>query len=262
MIRFFISPHPIFGNYKKPVKWKVEASPYFWWWYALTLNEDYRKLCEQKASGETVLAETAEQEKQLQVYEDFDDVQYTGCRYAAFASWWTKRVNTLETRGEYLFAEPYIRTAASKLDTVEAAQAAVESANTLVFSVQLNRQRQHVDKAIDRLLQKHMRTVKGRTVRNPKLSSARYSLGTSVVVDALKKTFDVYDARCTAELQGERITNWQIAQQVKLVVKERKRKDEDRDTAAERRNTTVVVSNLLYRARNLIDGASKGEFVT
>ena len=260
MIRFFISPHPTFGNYKKPIKWKVEASPYFWWWYALTLNEDYRKLCERKASGETVLAETAEHEKQLQVYEDFDDVQYTGCRYAAFASWWTKRVNTLETRGEYLFAEPYIRTAASKLDTVEAAQAAVESANTLVFSVQLNRQRQHVDKAIDRLLQKHMRTVKGRTVRNPKLSSARYSLGTSVVVDALKKTFDLYDARRIAELNGEKITNWHIARKLRLVVKERKRDDIDRDVAAEKRSTTIVVSNHLNKARKLIVKAGLGCF--
>ena len=87
MIRFFISPHPTFGNYKKPVKWKVEASPYFWWWYALTLNEDYKKLCERKASGEVVLAETAEQEKQLKVYEDFGDFHYTSFRYAAFASW-------------------------------------------------------------------------------------------------------------------------------------------------------------------------------
>ena len=135
MIRFFISPHPTFGNYKKPVKWKVEASPYFWWWYALTLSEDYRKLCEQKASGEVVLAKSAEREKQLQVYEDFGDIKYTGCRYAAFANWWTKRINTLETRGEYLFAEPYMAGAANKLDTVEAAQAAVESANTLVLSV-------------------------------------------------------------------------------------------------------------------------------
>ena len=260
MIRFFISPHPTFGNYKKPVKWKVEASPYFWWWYALTLNEDYRKLSERKASGEVVLAETAEEEKQLQVYEDFGDVQYTGCRYSAFASWWTKRVNTLETRGEYLFAEPYIGSAVRQVDTVETAQAAFESANTLVLSVQLNRQRQHVDKAIDRLLQKHMHTVKGRAVRNPKSSSARYSLGTSVVVDALKKTFDVYDARCAAEMRGERITNWQIAQQVKLVVKERKRKDEDRDTAAERRNTTIVVSNHLNKARKLIEGTRDGIF--
>ena len=58
-----------------------------------------------------------------------------------------------------------------------------------------------MDKAIDRLLQKHMHTVKGRTVRNPKLSSARYSLSTSVVVDALKKTFDVYDARFMQQQQ-------------------------------------------------------------
>jgi hypothetical protein len=47
---------------------------------------------------------------------------------------------------------------------------------------------------------------------------------------------------------------------VKLVVKERKRNDEDRDTAAERRNTTVVVSNLLNRARKLIGSAGVGTF--
>ena len=47
-----------------------------------------------------------------------------------------------------------------------------------------------------------------------------------------------------------------------MIVKERKRDDEDRDIAAERSNTTVVVSNLLNKARKLIDRASKGEFAT
>ena len=119
-----------------------------------------------------------------------------------------------------------------------------------------------MDKAINRLLKKNMHTVKGRAVRDPKLSCARYSLGNSVVVDALKKTFDVYDARCATELRGEQITNWQIAQKVKLVVKERKKYDEDRDTAAEKRNTSVVVSNSMNRARKLIDGTSSGKFAT
>ena len=64
-----------------------------------------------------------------------------------------------------------------------------------------------MDKAIDRLLQKYMHTVKGRAVRDPKMSSARYSLDSSVVVDALKKAFDVYDARCAATLRGEQLTN-------------------------------------------------------
>ena len=67
-----------------------------------------------------------------------------------------KAVNTLETRGEYLFAEQYIAGAVSKLDTVEAARAAFDSANTLLLSVKLDRQRQRVDKVIDRLLKKHM----------------------------------------------------------------------------------------------------------
>ena len=46
----------------------------------MRLNEDYKKLCERKASGEVVLTETAEQEKQLKVYEDFGDLHYTSCR--------------------------------------------------------------------------------------------------------------------------------------------------------------------------------------
>ena len=262
MLRFFISPHPTFGSYKKPIKWKVEASPYFWWWYALTLNEDYRKLCERKASGEVVLAESAEREKLLQVYEDFGDLKYTGCRYAAFANWWTKRVNTLETRGEYLFAEPYIGSAVRKVDSLDHAEAALGSGKVLLLSIKLDRQRQYIDKDIDRILKRHLHTVKGRAVRNPKFSQARYSLGSSVVVDALKKTFDVYDARRAAELSEEHITNWEIAKKVKLVVKERNRDDIDRDAAAERRSTTIVVSNLINRARKLIDAASKGEFVT
>ncbi len=260
MLRFFISPHPTFGSYKKPIKWKVEASPYFWWWYALTLNEDYRKLCEQKASGEVVLAESAEREKQLQVYEDFGDIIYTGCRYAAFANWWTKRVNTLETRGEYLFAEPYIGSAVRKVDSLENAENALESGNHLLLSIKLDRQRQYIDKDINRILKRHLHTVKGRTIRNPKFSQARYSLGTSVVVDALKKTFDLYDARRIAELNGEKITNWHIATKLRLVVKERKRDDIDRDVAAEKRSTTIVVSNHLNKARKLIVKAGLGCF--
>ena len=260
MLRFFISPHPTFGSYKKPIKWKVEASPYFWWWYALTLNEDYRKLCEQKASGEVVLAKSAEREKQLQVYEDFGDIKYTGCRYAAFANWWTKRVNTLETRGEYLFAEPYIGSAVRKVETLDHAEAALGSGNVLLLSIKLDRQRQYIDKDIDRIFKRHLHTVKGRTVRNPKFSQARYSLGTSVVVDALKKTFDLYDAKRTAELNGEKITNWHIARKLRLVVKERKRDDIDRDVAAEKRSTTILVSNHLNKARKLIVKAEMGIF--
>ena len=72
----------------------------------------------------------------------------------------------------------------------------------------------------------------------------------------------MYDAKRVVELRGERITNWQIAQRVKLVVKERKRDDIDRDAAAERRSTTIVVLNHLNKARKLIERVSKGEFVT
>ena len=170
---------------KKPIKWKVEASPYFWWWYALTLNGDYKELCEQKVREEALLTKTADREKQLQVYEDFEDVGYTGCRYVAFASWWTKRVNILETRGDYLFAEPYIVSAVRRVDTLDHAEAALGSGNVLLLSIKLDRQRKYIDKDIDRILKRYLHTVKSRAVRNPKFS-----------------------ARRVAELRGEQITNW------------------------------------------------------
>ena len=39
-------------------------------------------------------------------HKDFSDVRYKGDRYAAFAQWWRNRVNTTETRVEFLFAYP------------------------------------------------------------------------------------------------------------------------------------------------------------
>ena len=78
------------------------------WWYALTLNEDYRKICQQYDKSAPKLDTHTEREIVMRrVFSDFGDVRYEGCRYKAFAKWWTNRVNTNETRGVYLFAEPY-----------------------------------------------------------------------------------------------------------------------------------------------------------
>ena len=45
-------------------------------------------------------------------------------------------------------------------------------------------------------------------------------------------------------------------------MKERKRDDIDRDAAAEKRSTTIVVSNLLNRAKKLMDATDIGKFIT
>ena len=95
MKRFFISPHPTFGSYKKPIKFKIEESPYFWWWYALTLNKKYKLFCENNNNCKKELQKN-ELLQLERIFEDFGDIRYEGCRYLAFTKWWNSRVNTNE----------------------------------------------------------------------------------------------------------------------------------------------------------------------
>ena len=82
--------------------------------------------------------------------------------------------------------------------------------NSLLLSIPLNLKRKYIDKDINRILKKRQTLAKGRTVRNPKLSKARYSLSKPCVPNALKKTFDVYDAKLQAKQRGEKVGNFEI----------------------------------------------------
>lgn len=259
MLRFFHSPYPTFGSYKNPTHWKIEASPYYWWWYALTLNDDYAELCEQKAVNTVVNTKDA---RMLQVYEDFGDVRYEGDRYVAFTDWWTKRVNTNERCGEYLFAEPPHTASVSVIQHVDDAAAALSSENTLLIAVDTTRQRKHIDTRIDGILKKHMGKLKrGRQVRNPKLSAARYSLSKIVHAQTLKKTFTVYDIRCAAAAEGRRVSSWDVADQAKLDYQQREKLDEVAlEGADERRIISTIVARHMKNAKTMVENAAVGIF--
>ena len=81
MRRYFISQYPTFGSYANPTKWKIEQSPYFYWWLALTKNYQYLKFCSDISVGKK-----SKTEKLKKLYEDFGDVRYEGDRYAALLS--------------------------------------------------------------------------------------------------------------------------------------------------------------------------------
>jgi hypothetical protein len=149
MLRFFHSPYPTFGSYKNPTPWKIEASPYFWWWYALTLNTGYAQLCTEMADNQNTHSADAQM---LKVYEDFGDTRYDGCRYLAFTQWWRNRVNTNEQRGVYLFAEPLNTAAVSVVEDAEQATSAFSCDDTVMIAVNVTRQRKHIDKRIDQIL--------------------------------------------------------------------------------------------------------------
>jgi hypothetical protein len=258
MLRFFHSPYPTFGSYKNPTHWKIEESPYYWWWYALTLNKDYRELCQQKAAN-TLLNRT--NERMLHVYGDFGDVRYEGDRHLAFTQWWTERVNTNEQRGVYLFAEPPHTASVSVMYSVDEAAAALGSEDTVLIAVNITRQRKHIDSRIDRILKKQMGELKrGRQVRNPKLSEARYRLSKAVQAQTLKKTFAVYDIRNTAAAEGRKIANWDVAKLAKLDYRQRDKGLDIYDEPAVKRVVSAIVARHVKDANTMIENAAVGVF--
>jgi hypothetical protein len=258
MLRFFHSPYPTFGRQKQPSQKTIETSPYYWWWYALTLSTDYRELCEQKAAN-TVLNRT--DARMLKVYEDFGDVRYEGDRYLAFKQWWTERVNTNEQRGVYLFAEPPHTASVSVIQHVDEAAEALSSEDTVLIAVNVTRQRKHIDTRIERILRKHMGELKrGRQVRNPKLSQARYRLSKAVQAQTLKKTFAVYDIRTTAAAEGRKVLNWEVAQQAKLDYQQRDKGLDVYDDAAVKRVVSAIVARHMKDAKSMIENAAVGSF--
>lgn len=258
MLRFFHSPYPTFGRQKQPSQKKIEASPYFWWWYALTLNNDYAELCEQKATN-TVLNTT--DARMMKLNEDFGDVRYEGDRYVAFKQWWTERVNTNEQRGVYLFAEPPHTASVSVIQHVDEAAAALSSEDTVLIAVNVTRQRRHIDGRIDRILRKHMGELKrGRQVRNPKLSAARYRLSKAVQAQTLKKTFAVYDIRTAAAAEGRRVSNWEVAKLAKLGYRQREKGLDVYDETAVKRVVSAIVARHVKHANTMIESAAFGVF--
>ncbi|WP_158003264.1 hypothetical protein [Halomonas sp. GFAJ-1] len=195
----------------------------------------------------------------LQVYKDFGDVRYEGCRYRAFAKWWRERVDTGETRGEYLFAEPKVEPAASRIVKEAEINAAIQCLDTIIISVNVKHQRQHIDAAISRILKRSLITTKGRKVRNPESSAARYHLPKSFNISALKKTFRVYELRIEGERSGKQITNYKIADMVGLSSKSDN--IEIKDAAYENRKKSVQVSRHYRMANDIIDSVGCGGFV-
>jgi hypothetical protein len=195
------------------------------------------------------------------VFKDFGDTRYKGCRYKAFTKWWTYKVSKEETRGEYLFSEPYVAgRKVSIIENIEDARAHLSDENYLIVAIPLSQQRQRIDAILDRYLKKNLRTTKGREARNPKRSNARYKLSKPYVVSALKKTFDLYTAKVESEARGEKLSNIELAKLCRINHKARENVDYVSDESAKRRVISIEVSRYLAIARKLIDNAQSGTF--
>jgi len=257
MRRYFITQHPTFGSYAKPIRSKIETSPYFFWWLALTHNSDYIEICNNPSANRFKTNNDI-----LKVYKDFGDVRYEGDKYIAFTKWWRSKVNDTETRGEYLFAEP---TTINKVMLIEDRDTAIQSADdesSLLIRIPKALTRKQIDMSIERIFSKEMTFERGRQTRNPTRSNARYSLTSPIKVDNLKTAFEVYEHILLANSKNEKVSNYQIAKRIGIVVtrKEETLKEQAMTVADERRTIGVSVTRKKRTAIDAISNVVEGKF--
>jgi len=257
MKRFFISQHPTFGSYKNPVAYKVEQSPYYFWWLALTLNEEYLELCAAATKGIKV-----EDSPLHQVFADFGDVRYDGDKYKAFANWWRRKANDTETMGEYLFSEPVAATKVMLVDDAEAARRCASDASSLLIDIPKNLTRKQIDKALDNIFRKELSFEKGRQTRNPTRSNARYNLSKPAKVHSLKSAFDIIEAERGALAIEKKLSNVQLADKVglKVEISQATRAEQDGLAEYEIYLLSTTVSRKKKLAKTAIACAAKGIF--
>ena len=254
MRRYFISQYPTFGSYANPTKWKIEQSPYFYWWLALTKNHHYLKFCSDVSVGKK-----SKTEKLKKVYEDFGDVRYEGDRYVAFAKWWNAKLANGETKGAYLFAEPLTEMKVELVEDIATAERLIADEDELLIRVSKGMKRTHIDKTINRLFKKYIEFEKGRQTRNPNRSNARYSLSKPISIKSLEKSFTILVWIDEPESSGKKVNNYELAKVVGIEVEQRNT-EEEWDAAYKRRVVSVAVSRKKKVAIDAIKSVANGVF--
>ena len=237
MKRFFLSHAPRFGSYKSPDKNKIEKSPYFFWWLAASyfLNQ---KGCHIGGRHSWT--------------EDFGSIEVGMDRYKSFTNWWNEELHTGEKRGEFLFAEPINGRKTHLVSSLEEAQAALSDGSSVLVSINLQGQKKFIERNLDEILSKVTNFERGRNVRNPKNSNARYSLSKPVQIDVLKRIFRVYELR----VQGKKISNYEIYKIMGFNLPP----IEDEGINFYRQRISTLVSRDYVAAKRIVESVGKGVF--
>lgn len=154
-----------FGDGKKP--WRRNI--YYFWWEFLKRHEGYRKCCESFGAGEY-----------SKLYADWGDIH----AYDNFWKWWSEEVETTETRGEYLFAEPYEYRQVEEVWSLDD-----QNEDDLIVRIPLEVRTGELTRSLRRLLQSY----KDRSKAARKKSRARYPVNASVPLYTLNKCLVTYD---------------------------------------------------------------------
>jgi len=142
--RQFMGNHPLWGETKRTrgkdgeilstsrgVPWK--QSPYYWWWYALRLNETYKKVCEKGSTSNRKLNK---------LYKDFGNIHEHD-----FKTWWRRS-------GAELFGEPPapIRVTSVKSDKLTDYAEAIDSGQAVMIAIPLWLTRREITSSVKKVV--------------------------------------------------------------------------------------------------------------
>ena len=142
---------------------------YYFWWEFLRRHEGYKSCCERGGEG-----------RYKALYSDWGNIH----AYKDFWKWWSEEVETSETRGEYLFAEPYDFRQIEEVRSLND-----QTSDDLVVRIPLEVRTAELTRSLRRLLQQH--TERSKAAR--KKSRARYPVQSAVPLTTLLKTLEVHD---------------------------------------------------------------------
>ena len=141
---------------------------YYWWFEFLKRNKEYERCC--KLGGTRKFAD---------IYRDFGNVyEYE------FWDWWSEKVNSEETRGEFLFAEAV----AERLEVLTDTKVK-EDEDYLIVKVPLSVRSNHLVKSFRGLLNDYDKQIQ--KVR--KKSTARYKIAGKIKTSTYYMTMKIWD---------------------------------------------------------------------
>ena len=186
----FMGKHPVFGKTKRTrtadgqikntaTGVRFDKSPYYWWWKALRLSEDYEVVCRNKGKSN---------KKSLhELYSDFGDV-FTD----DFEKWWRER-------GEKLFGEPPapINVKIVEFNNIEDYRVTIETGQTLLVAVPLFLTKRDIASSLRKLIAKQHSGTRGRSAvqeRETK-SKAKYKLRHYKGIEPIIRALEIVEKR-------------------------------------------------------------------
>jgi hypothetical protein len=113
--------------------------------------------------------------------------------------------------GEYLFSEPVTPQKVALIEDEATAKNLLTDASSILINIPKNLSRKQIDKALENIFRRELTFEKGRRMRNPKRSNARYNLSKPVKAHSLKTAFDIILLEREAQEIGKKMSNIQLA---------------------------------------------------